>query len=90
MSIEDREWLEVINMYVQIVCKASPESAPTVRRLIELKHISKQTIIHFMALQMYPDALAQNSGHMAAITDIAVRLNVSERTIWSVLQRQKK
>ena len=90
MSIEDHEWLEVIDMYVQIVCKSAPESAPTVRRLIELKHISKQTIIHFMALQMYPDALAQNSGHMAAVTDIAVRLNVSERTIWSVLQRQKK
>jgi len=41
-------------------------------------------------LLWYPSALAENSGHMAAITDIAVRLNVSERTIWSIITRQGK
>lgn len=90
MSIEEREWLEVVNTYVQIVCKNTPEGVSVVHRLIQIGHISKQTIVHFMALQMYPEALAENNGHMAAITDIAVKLNVSERTIWSILQRQKR
>lgn len=90
MSIEEREWLEVVNTYVQIVCKNTPEGANVVHRLIQIGHINKQTIVHFMALQMYPEALAENNGHMAAIADIAVKLNVSERTIWSILQRQKR
>lgn len=90
MSIEEREWEEVVDMYVQIVCKNTPEGEGVVRRLIQIGHISKQRIVHFMAVQMYPDALAENSGHMGAVTDIAIRLNVSERTVWSILQRQKR
>lgn len=90
MTIEEREWLEVVDMYLGIICKNEPESACVVRRLIEMGHIRRQTIVHFMALQMYPEALAENSGQMAAMTDIAVRLNVSERTIWSIIQNQRR
>lgn len=90
MTIEEREWQDVVDMYLEIVCKKAPESACVVRRLIQIGHIRKQTIIHFMALQMYPDALAENKSQMAAMTDIAVKLNVSERTIWSIIQNQKR
>lgn len=90
MTIEEREWQDIVDMYLEIVCKGTYESIPVVSRLIEIGHIRKQTIIHFMALQMYPDALAENKSQMAAMTDIAVKLNVSERTIWSIIQNQKR
>ena len=92
MSIEEIEWLEVVDEYAQSIAANIPGDGAqlAVKHLIAVGHISKHTIVRHMALLWYPSALAENSGHMAAITDIAVRLNVSERTIWSIITRQGK
>lgn len=92
MSIEEIEWLEVVDEYAQNVSANIPGDGAqlAVKHLIAVGHIRKEVIVRHMALLWYPSALAENSGHMAAITDIAVRLNVSERTIWSIITRQGK
>lgn len=92
MSIEEIEWLEVVDEYARSIAANIPGDGAqlAVKHLIAVGHINKHTIVRHMALLWYPSALAENSGHMAAITDIAVRLNVSERTIWSIITRQGK
>jgi hypothetical protein len=92
MRIEDTEWLEVIDEYAKSVTSNIPGegSELAVKHLVSIGHIRKETIVRHMALLWYPSALHENSGHMAAITDISVRLNVSERTIWSVITRQRQ
>lgn len=87
MSIEEREWLAVVDEYIRIMAEPCPGSEVVIRRLIKLNHIRKWDIVRFMALRMYPNALAENNSHMGAITDIAVQLNTSERTIWSIINQ---
>lgn len=89
MTIEEKEWQDVVNKYIDIVCTNHPDSKQAVLALIKMGHISKRTIVQFMTLQMYPFALHENNGHMAAITDIAIQLNVSERTIWSIITKKR-
>lgn len=90
LTIEEREWIEVLNAYVDYVCpNADSCTKSVVHNLIKIGHIKKETIIRYMTLKLYPVLLAENKGHMAAIADISVRLNVSERTVWSIVVKQR-
>ena len=93
MSIEEIEWLEVVDEYARSIAANIPGDGAqlAVKHLIAVGHISKHTIVRHMALLWYPSALQTNdSRKMAAVTDVAVRLNVTERTIWSIVSRKRQ
>lgn len=92
MSIEEIEWQETVEQYAESVCANIPGEEPriAVKHLVSIGHISKSTVVKHMTLAWYPHALAENSSKMGAITDIAVRLNVSEKTIYSIISVYKR
>lgn len=87
VSFEEKEWLAVVDEYANMV-GISDEGVKQVKHLVKIGHITKHTIVKYMVLKLYPESLAANKNHMAAVVDLAVTLNVCERTVWGLLSKQ--
>jgi hypothetical protein len=87
MSIEEREWQAVIDQYARMLA-GNQEGIELIKHLVHIGQITKATIVRYMVLKLYPATLAENKNHMAAIVDLAVTLNVCERTVWGILSKQ--
>ena len=80
---------DAVERYCDIVCRSFGEEARlSTMHLITLGHIPMSTIIRHVAYDMYPEKLIENRNHWGAIVDIAATLDVSERTIWGILNKQ--
>lgn len=87
MNEEQKEWQAVIDQYAGMIA-TNQEGINLIKHLVHIGQITKGTIVRYMVLKLYPATLAENKNHMAAIVDLAVTLNVCERTVWGILSKQ--